>query len=70
MDSYIHRFTHLRTDTSRARWTAATRFRAPHKPLLLLAVLDLIAQDQIRSNAIELNIDGRIAGVCAPLHKP
>ena len=36
-----------RTDLSRQRWTAATQHRAPHKPFLLLAILDLIAQGVI-----------------------
>lgn len=35
---YLNTFSTLRSDTSRSRWTAATKFRAPHKPLLLLAV--------------------------------
>jgi len=38
---YLKTFSTLRSDTSRSRWTAATKFRAPHKPLLLLAVIDL-----------------------------
>ena len=37
---YLKTFSTLRSDTSRTRWTAATKFRAPHKPLLLLAVID------------------------------
>jgi hypothetical protein len=40
---YLKSFSTLHSDTSRSRWTAATKFRAPHKPLLLLAVIDLIA---------------------------
>lgn len=54
-ESYIERFTHLRTDTSAARWSAATNYRAPHKPFLLLAVLDLIGQGLIKTNFIEFN---------------
>jgi predicted restriction endonuclease len=50
---YLKTFSTLRSDTSRTRWTAATKFRAPHKPLLLLAVIDLIAQGIIKTNFIE-----------------
>ena len=52
---YTKRFAKLRTDTSPARWSADTRHRAPHKPFLLLAVMDLIAQGQIPTNFIELD---------------
>lgn len=50
---YVQRFAHLRTDASRLRWPATTRHRAPHKPLLLLAVLDLFAQGSVQANLIE-----------------
>lgn len=39
------------------RWSPATNNRAPHKPFLLLALLDLIAQQEIKTNFIELNVD-------------
>lgn len=54
---YIGAFANLRSDASRTRWTALTKHRAPHKPLLLLAVIDLFAQGVIRSNLIELTPD-------------
>ncbi|MGB3635372.1 MAG: HNH endonuclease [Rubrobacteraceae bacterium] len=47
----------MRTDTSRSRWADLTRNRAPHKPLLLLSVLDLFEQGLIQSNLIELTPD-------------
>lgn len=47
----------MRTDTSRSRWSDFTRNRAPHKPLLLLSVLDLFEQGLIQSNLIELTPD-------------
>lgn len=53
-EGYIHRFTHLRTDASPARWSVETHHRAPHKPLLLLAVMDLFAQGSITTNLIEI----------------
>lgn len=57
IDHYLKTFSALRSDTSRSRWTAATKFRAPHKPLLLLAVIDLIAQGIIKTNFIEFTPD-------------
>lgn len=57
IDRYIKIFSNLRSDISRSRWTAATKFRAPHKPLLLLAVIDLIAQGIIKTNFIEFTPD-------------
>jgi hypothetical protein len=44
---YLHQLTRLRTDTNRNRWTDATVHRAPHRPFLLLSILDLAAQGQI-----------------------
>jgi len=57
INCYIKNFSHLRSDTSRTRWTEATKFRAPHKPLLLLSVIDLIAQGIIKTNFIEFTPD-------------
>jgi putative restriction endonuclease len=54
---YFKIFSTLRSDTSRARWTAATKHRAPHKPLLLLSVIDLFAEGLITANLIELTPD-------------
>jgi len=54
---YISAIERLRSDTSRARWSAVTKHRAPHKPLLLLAVLDSISQGAIKNNLIELTPD-------------
>jgi putative restriction endonuclease len=50
---YLHKFSHLRTDRT-GGWTAATRNQAPHKPILLLSVLDLFAQGRITANLIEI----------------
>ncbi len=46
LNLYLHRIKRLRLD--RARGT-----RAPHKPLLLLTVIDLIEQGAINRNRIE-----------------
>jgi putative restriction endonuclease len=55
--AYLERFARLRTDSSRSRWPAKTYYRAPHKPLLLLAVMDLIAERTISANLVEITPD-------------
>jgi putative restriction endonuclease len=57
IEGYLKRFARLHTDTSPARWSANTNYRAPHKPFLLMAVMDLVAQDWIQTNFIELNVE-------------
>jgi putative restriction endonuclease len=59
--TYIRQFAHLRRAPN-AVFTEATNKQAPHKPILLLAVLDLIARGVITSpfiaitdNLVELN---------------
>jgi putative restriction endonuclease len=54
LENYIYQFSHLRTDTNRQRWTPATHFHAPHKPFLLLSILDLFAQGSLQTNLIEI----------------
>ncbi len=54
LDQYLSLVSHLHTDKNHTSWTAVTTFRAPHKPLLLLAVLDLFAQGSITTNLIPL----------------
>lgn len=56
-EDYLRKFAHLRTDKSRSRWPAATTGRAPHKPLLLLSVMDLFEQGEVPSNIVELPPD-------------
>ena len=57
LSKYIDRFKKLRSDTNRRKWPDATLRRAPHKPLLLLTVLDSFAQGIIKSNLIEITPD-------------
>lgn len=52
--NYLHKFANLNTDKSNSRWGIDTCYRAPHKSLLLLAVMDLLAEGVIRQNLIEL----------------
>ena len=53
LDQYLKSFSRLRTDKNRKRWSALTTYQAPHKPFLLLSIMDLIAQGSITQNFIE-----------------
>lgn len=56
LSTYIRQFTKLRRGQSSV-WTADTQYRAPHKPFLLLTILDLFAQGRIQSNLIEISAE-------------
>lgn len=51
-DGYLKLFSSIRADTSNKRWSESTCYRAPHKPLFLLSVFDLIASGGIVDNFI------------------
>ena len=53
---YLQKFSRLRTDHT-GGWTAATQGQAPHKPILLLTVLDLFAQGRVAANLIEITLE-------------
>ena len=55
LDFYIKAFTTLHTDKGKDRYPLITKYRAPHKPILLLSILDLIEEGTINSNLIELS---------------
>lgn len=57
IDCYLTSFIKLRTDKNRNRWTAATNYQAPHKPFLLLSILDLVAQKAMTKEFIEPSIE-------------
>jgi len=57
IDRFLKGFAGLHSNKNCSRWTAATKYRAPHKPLLLLSVIDLISQGLIKRNFIELDSD-------------
>jgi putative restriction endonuclease len=58
LETYIKQFAHLRRATGRqGLWPDATRHLAPHKPILLLAVLDLAARGVITSPFIAVTGD-------------
>lgn len=52
INRYFKLFSNLRADTSKRRWSEATCCRAPHKPLFLLSIFDLIASGGIFDNFI------------------
>jgi len=56
-EKYLQMFANLRTDRGRDRYPEITYHRAPHKPFLLLSVMDLIAQGRITQNLIEPSFD-------------
>jgi putative restriction endonuclease len=53
---YINKFSKLRTDKT-GGWNADIQNQAPHKPFLLVAILDLFSQGKIPSNLIEINAE-------------
>jgi len=56
-EKYLKIFANLRTDKNKNRYPTMTRHRAPHKPILLLSVMDLIEQGVITQNFIEPSLD-------------
>ena len=57
LEKYLKIFANLRTDKNKNRYPATTCHRAPHKPILLLSVMDLIEQGIITENFIEPSLD-------------
>lgn len=56
LDTYIEYFSALRRAPGPI-WSEATQKRAPHKPILLLAVLDLVARGVITSPFFDVTGD-------------
>ena len=53
LEKLLSALSNLHTDKNRACWSPLTRNQAPHKPLLLLSTIDLIARGQITRPFIE-----------------
>ena len=53
LEQHLQQLARLRTDRGRDRYPEITYHRAPHKPFLLLSIMDLIAQGRISENLIE-----------------
>lgn len=56
LDRYRQALSRLRSDV-KPYWPTATLHRAPHKPLLLLSIMDLIAGERVTSNFFELDAE-------------
>lgn len=54
---YFIAFAKLHTDRNMTRWPAITTYRAPYKPFMLLAVMDLIAQHAIKTNLVQFTAE-------------
>ena len=52
--AYVKAFSHLHTAVGERQFPETTLHRAPHKPLLLLTVLDLAAQGSLTTNFVPL----------------
>jgi putative restriction endonuclease len=50
---YLKIFSRLRTYKDRKKWSGLTTYQTPHKPFLLLSIMDLIAQGAITHNLIK-----------------
>jgi putative restriction endonuclease len=57
LEKYTDLFSKLRAHGGRDRYPAITCHRAPHKPFLLLSVMDLIAEGRITRNFIEPSLE-------------
>jgi len=55
LDQYTQQFEQLRKDKNQNRYPAITKHAAPHKPLLLLSVLDRFAEGTVEENEIRLD---------------
>ena len=71
IDETIARFGRLHTDKNKKLWDKRTSFRAPHKPLALLSVLDRFAEDAIQTNLIEFDSElVDLSNICWQIVKP
>jgi len=57
LEKHLKYFSKLHTDKNRKRWSAVTRHQAPHKPFLLLSIMDLVAQEAITDNIIRPSLE-------------
>lgn len=55
LDKYVEAFSNLRRERTRGIWKKGTAGGAPHKPLLLLCILDLFAEGELTTPLIELS---------------
>jgi putative restriction endonuclease len=55
LDRYVKYFKQLRKDKNQNHYPEATKHAAPHKPFLLLAILDRFAEGTVEGNEIHLD---------------
>lgn len=55
LNYYLEKFGRLRKDRSVKKYSVVTRHSAPHKPLLLLSLIDQFSEGSISSNLIRLS---------------
>lgn len=55
LNEYQKRILNLKLNTNSSLWLASTYHRAPHKPLLLLSVFDIYAQELLSTNIIKIS---------------
>ena len=53
LDKYLQKFANLKIEEDQDLWPASTFFRAPHKPLLLMSIIDLVAHGSLTKNFVE-----------------
>jgi putative restriction endonuclease len=56
IEQYQQAFSRLRSDV-KPHWPAATLHRAPHKPFLPLSIMDLIANNRVKTNFFALDAE-------------
>jgi putative restriction endonuclease len=56
-EKYLAYFTKLRTDKNRKHWSAVAHHQAPHKPFLLLSIMDLVALGAITDNIVQPTLE-------------
>ena len=47
LDQYLKSFSRLRTYKDRKKWSALTTYQAPHKPFLLLSIMEPVVKGSI-----------------------
>lgn len=57
LDRYVEIFANLNIDKNKKAWPESTRFQSPHKPLLLMSVIDMVAQGTMTENFVEPSFD-------------
>ena len=57
IDCFITAFSQLKVESDKKHWSAVTMHRAPHKPFLLLSILDLVSQRKITKEFVELTLE-------------